>query len=1187
MAFTKIVGAGIHTLSNVHSHNINSSGIITATSFVGPFNGSDGDFSGNVTIDGNLVVNGDTTTLNTTLREVEILRVDANSSAAAGIITQRGSGDILRLYDTNAQVVTVADGGNVTLKSTNPVVNIQGTNASSTSEANLNFILRDGNSADRTIGKVVGRTNGNGGYGALDFYTAFNNSNTKRMSISSAGDVTVENGFFAVTDPSEKIGVGVASPTKPLHIYTAGADAEIRLQTNSGTEQNSYISLRHATGHLDFYTVQSGTNMKFHIANNERLKLEDSGLTVTGNVNIASGDIAFLNNNHKIHNSSSAGNVTIQGGSTYAGGRIVLSGGYSSGGGTGDIRFYADTTTTPVERLCITSGGNVGIGSEIPAGKLEIADDAQTNLLVLKRTSGNSGTFSVQLGGSDPGVLLTTSGISDDFIFRPGGTEKFRFTSGGVLNVPAGIGPQLRFENQHSVTTDAAISTFDDATGTLLCLGSNFYMNSSGAETRYNTSEESAGIVINRNGSMNFLTGGTGATATGRFSIRSDGRVLLDNNDGTFTIGGDNVYDNAKINLMVGSSSQTSATTEVTALVIHDQNSRRNGTEGTGSWKSKIVFRSTQINGNSVSEGASIVHDITYNNYSSTKMRSDLVFKTRGDAQTASSDAATEKLRIRHDGKIGIGLAPSTGVDIGHDVHIRKGSGEPNGQLIIQSHDTASSNAQIQLLARDNSNNNETCVIKAMNATVSSQIDLWLYTNNTTNQSIRLTGNDGAAYFQGANSSGLTYQFYNAETGGSSDTRILLKTYSNQGADPYIKFDSGGSNHVVGQLYAGTTNNKLVLGVGESPSGGVSGIHIAGDGNTQVTNHIYMTKASDPRIYAGSSVGLNIDGQALYLNRYVNSTIAMGRGGGDVEVSNTVSGQHSQFNIYKSTGNNSDQAILRVGYNGSNCYSISRTRNSSSIQIDANQSDAIVHHTNTSDDTMLLTNRNSVHIAKLAPMVIQRPHVQSSGSWGGSRPYSFTMRFSTGNFSGTYHVARMISQHDWGFSDWTARVYRDYYSPDSNSHSVHRYTGYYSGHTDHVLQYNQRGGNENAGYDGQSLSKNTNLGPGGAHRIHESANGGYYKDAYATDYYVSLGTYSGVMIDITVFNPGGYIKDTSTSLTDTYPASFGNSASQSDADSWNGSTSGGGRGLWFNVRQGVLDWWGYSSNFGQQNLPIS
>ena len=37
MAFTKVVGAGIHTQSNIDSHNINSTGIITATKFDGPF----------------------------------------------------------------------------------------------------------------------------------------------------------------------------------------------------------------------------------------------------------------------------------------------------------------------------------------------------------------------------------------------------------------------------------------------------------------------------------------------------------------------------------------------------------------------------------------------------------------------------------------------------------------------------------------------------------------------------------------------------------------------------------------------------------------------------------------------------------------------------------------------------------------------------------------------------------------------------------------------------------------------------------------------------------------------------------------------------------------------------------------------------------------------------------------------
>tara|TARA_B100000927_G_scaffold222152_1_gene182058 strand:- start:48 stop:233 length:186 start_codon:yes stop_codon:yes gene_type:complete len=37
MAFTKVVGAGIHTQSNIDSHNLNSTGIITATKFDGPF----------------------------------------------------------------------------------------------------------------------------------------------------------------------------------------------------------------------------------------------------------------------------------------------------------------------------------------------------------------------------------------------------------------------------------------------------------------------------------------------------------------------------------------------------------------------------------------------------------------------------------------------------------------------------------------------------------------------------------------------------------------------------------------------------------------------------------------------------------------------------------------------------------------------------------------------------------------------------------------------------------------------------------------------------------------------------------------------------------------------------------------------------------------------------------------------
>ena len=58
MAFTKVVGPGIHTLANITSHNVHSSGIITATRFDGPFTNLNitgvATFAGDVSIGGTL-----------------------------------------------------------------------------------------------------------------------------------------------------------------------------------------------------------------------------------------------------------------------------------------------------------------------------------------------------------------------------------------------------------------------------------------------------------------------------------------------------------------------------------------------------------------------------------------------------------------------------------------------------------------------------------------------------------------------------------------------------------------------------------------------------------------------------------------------------------------------------------------------------------------------------------------------------------------------------------------------------------------------------------------------------------------------------------------------------------------------------------------------------------------------------
>ena len=80
----------------------------------------------------------------------------------------------------------------------------------------------------------------------------------------------------------------------------------------------------------------------------------------------------------------------------------------------------------------------------------------------------------------------------------------------------------------------------------------------------------------------------------------------------------------------------------------------------------------------------------------------------------------------------------------------------------------------------------------------------------------------------GTNATEQAATLYTSNSG--THNRIVIKTYTNGGGDPYIKFDAGGQDMVVGTRYAGTTNNLLVLGPGLDPDT-TSGIFVKGNGN--------------------------------------------------------------------------------------------------------------------------------------------------------------------------------------------------------------------------------------------------------------------------------------------------------------------------------------------------------------------
>ena len=257
MALTKVSGG-------ILDPGINVAGIVTATGFDGPFvGGSDGinagvgtftgldvngngDISGNLVVDGNLTANGDFTTLNTTLREVEILHVDANSSEPAGIITQTGAGDILRLYDGTSQVVTVLDTGEVGIGTINPssyggAVKLAlhssghtGLTLAAGTGSDSNIFFADGVSGDATYrGNIKYAHNGD----SMRFSTAAE----ERLRINSDGKVGI--GTDLTTSPSSTL-------TVAPHTSTSGRNISLYTSGSVGNKAGLFFNATPATGNL-------------------------------------------------------------------------------------------------------------------------------------------------------------------------------------------------------------------------------------------------------------------------------------------------------------------------------------------------------------------------------------------------------------------------------------------------------------------------------------------------------------------------------------------------------------------------------------------------------------------------------------------------------------------------------------------------------------------------------------------------------------------------------------------------------------------------------------------------------------------------------------------------------------------------------------------------------------------------
>ena len=149
MAFTRVVGPGIHSLSNIDSHNIHSSGSITATKFDGPFDSLS--ISGNLSVGGTItyedVTNVDSIGVITARSGIQGIGIQSGGlNVAVGVLTALnfiGAGNTFKVSGNTVDISIQGGGGGGSGAFTTSITGIQttsqivGIGTTSTDDADL------------------------------------------------------------------------------------------------------------------------------------------------------------------------------------------------------------------------------------------------------------------------------------------------------------------------------------------------------------------------------------------------------------------------------------------------------------------------------------------------------------------------------------------------------------------------------------------------------------------------------------------------------------------------------------------------------------------------------------------------------------------------------------------------------------------------------------------------------------------------------------------------------------------------------------------------------------------------------------------------------------------------------------------------------------------------------------------
>lgn len=274
--------------------------------------------------------------------------------------------------------------------------------------------------------------------GSTRFGTLLTNTHTFTGSVNVTGSMSVMGG---------NVGIGTTSPTRRLHIYSSDDTRGVMIEqvsTSSYSELHLKAAREFRIGTGGTATVTGAVN-SFYVydatAGTFRLSIDSSGNTALGVTSADSTSLRIVPTStdtvqrvlHIGYNGSMTtgthGSLITFGNTTPSTAQLARIGAFYEGGTyMGSLRFYTNTDTegaSPSERMRITQGGNVGIGTTSPLFNLQVGANAGTIATTTLRLQNSyldsSGNFGFNIDAVDNGI----NGHDLRFLGRTSGTEVF------------------------------------------------------------------------------------------------------------------------------------------------------------------------------------------------------------------------------------------------------------------------------------------------------------------------------------------------------------------------------------------------------------------------------------------------------------------------------------------------------------------------------------------------------------------------------------------------------------------------------------------------------------------------------------------------------------------------------------------------------------------------------------------